>query len=391
MPQARYSTGLASPAFRFVLTIGIVNLFGDITYEGGASINGPFMASLGASAVIVSITAGFSEFLGYALRPLSGYIADRTGNYWLITSIGYVINLFAVPAMALAGNWQVAALLILAERIGRATRKPTVEAMLSYTTGELGKGWVYGLNTALDEIGATLGPLIIAAVLLLHGDYRTGYTVLTISAILALATVAVARINFPLPSRLERGRTGPATGFLRAYWLYMLAGGLFAAGLMSFELISFHLSTKKIVGNEWIPVFLAISTAFGVLASLLLGRLYDQFGTSVVLVAVLLSASFSPLVFFGGFYVALAGLLLWGIGYATQDTLIKAIVAGLLPGGQRNLAFGLYYAGYGVGWLVGSVATGLLYGQSRLALVIFAAAVQLASLPVFMIARRAEA
>lgn len=53
--------------------------------------------------------------------------------------------------MALAGSWQVAAVLVLAERIGRALRKPTVEAMLSYTTGKLGKGWVYALNTALDE------------------------------------------------------------------------------------------------------------------------------------------------------------------------------------------------------------------------------------------------
>ena len=369
--------------------MGVVNLFSDITYEGGASINGPFMASLGAGAAIVSITAGLGEFLGYALRPLNGYIADRTGKYWLITFIGYVINLFAVPAMALAGNWQTAALLVLAERIGRAMRKPTVDAMLSYTTGELGKGWVYGVNTALDEIGATLGPLIVAAVLFLHGDYRSGYALLTISAVLAITTVAVARINFPLPSRLERGRTAPATGLSTAYWLYMLAGALFAAGLMSFELISYHLSIAKVVDQQWIPVFLAISTAFGVLASLVLGRWYDQFGIPVVLIAVTLTAAFSPLVFFGGFYLALLGLLLWGVGYATQDTLLKAIIAGLLPEGQRNLAFGLYYAGYGVGWLVGSIATGLLYEHSRLALVVFAIAVQLASLPVFILARRA--
>jgi hypothetical protein len=157
----------------FVLTTEIVNLFGDITYEGGASINGPFMASLGASAAIVSITAGLGEFLGYALRLPAGYVADRTGRYWLITFVGYIINLFAVPAMALVGSWFAAAL-VLAERIGRALRKPTVEAMLSHTTGELGKGWAYALNTALDEIGATVGPLLIALVLLLKGDYRTG-------------------------------------------------------------------------------------------------------------------------------------------------------------------------------------------------------------------------
>ena len=126
------------------------------------------------------------------------------------------------------------------------------------------------------------------------------------------------------------------------------------------------------------------------IASLALGRLYDRLGLPVILFAVLLSALFSPLVFFGGFYVALFGMLLWGIGYATQDTLLKAVVAGVLPGGRRNLAFGLYYAEYGIGWLVGSIATGLLYEQSRIALVLFAVVVQLASLPIFMIAQRQQ-
>ena len=145
------SNASASPAFLSVMTTGIVNLFDDITHEGGASTNGPFMASLGASAAIVSITAVLGKILGYALRLPAGYAADRTGRYWLITFVGYVINLFAVPAMALAGSWQFAAALVLAERIGRALRKPTVEAMLSYTTGELGKGWVYALNTGRDR------------------------------------------------------------------------------------------------------------------------------------------------------------------------------------------------------------------------------------------------
>src|SRR3954452_3336161 len=259
MARPRLSIGSASPAFTFVLTMGIVNLFADTTYEGGASINGPFMASLGASAAVVSITAGIGEFIGYTLRSDGGYVADRTGRYWTVTFIGYFINLLAVPAMALAGSWQVAAVLILGERIGRALRKPTVEAMLSYTTGELGKGWVYALNTALDEIGATIGPLIIALVLLLKGDFRTGYAFLTISALAALVALVVARVNFPLPSRLEHGHTAPAKDFGQAYWLYMLAGALFAAGLMSFELISYHLSKANIASEQWIPVMLAIS------------------------------------------------------------------------------------------------------------------------------------
>ena len=389
MARSRLMIG-SSPAFNFVLTMGVVNLFGDMTYEGGGAINGQFMATLGASAAVVSITAGLGEFLGYSLRSVSGYISDRTGRYWLITFIGYAINLLAVPVMALAGNWQVAALLILAERIGRAIRKPTVEAMLSYTTGKHGKGWVYGVNTALDETGATLGPLIMSLVLFLHGDYRTGYALLLTSSVLALGALVVARINFPVPSRLEQGRTAPASGLGRSYWLYMVAAVCFAAGLISYELVGYHLATAKIVTEQWIPVLLAFSTGCGVIASLVLGKLYDRSPLPTLLVAVFLSSLFSPFAFFGGSAALLAGMVFWGIGYATQDTLFKAVVASVLPEGERNLAFGLFYTGYGVGLLIGSVVTGLLYEQSRVALVVFAVLAQLISLPLFVIAKRQQ-
>jgi MFS family permease len=380
----------ASSAFRFVLMLGIVNLFADMTYEGGASINGPFLGSLGANAAVISIVAGVGEFLGYSLRAASGYVADKTGKYWPVTFVGYAINLLSVPAMALAGSWQAASALILTERVGRAIRKPTVEAMLSYSTGKHGKGWVYAVNTAMDETGATLGPLLIALALFLKADFRTGYSLLLITSLLALVSLVAARLAFPVPSRLEAG--GPATasakGFTRAYWLYMIAGACFAAGLMSFELVSFHLSSSGVVTGHWIPIFLALSTSGAVVASLILGKAYDRVGIPAVIVAVVVAAFFSPLVFFGSFWIALAGLMLWGVGYATQDTLLKVLIAGELPEGHRNLAFGVFYLGYGAGWLVGSVTTGLLYDRSRIALVAFAVIVQLASLPLFILAAR---
>jgi MFS family permease len=379
-----------SLAFIFVLVMGAVNFFGDVTYEGGASINGQYLGTLGASATAIGIIAGLGEFLGYSLRSVAGYVADKTGRYWLITFVGYSFNALAVPAMALAGSWQLAAAFILLERIGRAIRKPTVEAMLSYSTGTLGRGWVYGLNTALDEAGATLGPLLVALILFAGGDYKAAYGLLLISALLTLSALTVARINFPLPSRLEEGKTAPARDFGRAYWLYMLAGACFAAGLMSFELISFHLANAKLVGEPWIPVMLGFSTGCAVIASLVLGKLYDRIGMPVVFSAVALSALFAPFLFQGSLTGALIAMPFWGIGYATQDTLLKVLITRVLPQGKRNTAFGLYYIGYGVGWLVGSVVTGLLYDRSFVALIIFVVAAQLVSLPVFLAAWRHE-
>ena len=386
MSRRRLSLDIASPAFTFVLMMGIVNLFGDMTYEGGGSINGQFMATLGATAAAISITAGLGEFLGYALRPVSGYIADKTGRYWTITFIGYAINSFAVPAMVFAGNWQIAAGFILLERIGRAIRKPTVEAMLSYTTARHGKGWVYGVNTALDELGATLGPLLIALVLFMKGSYQTGYAILLITATLVMVSLAVARKTYPIPSRLEEGHTAQTRGFSRSYWLYMAAGSCFAAGMMSYELVAVHLTSTRIVSANSVPLLLAFATGSGVIGSLILGKLYDRFELPTLLAAVVLSSLFSPFLIFGGYYGVLAGLALLGIAYATQDTLLKAVIAGVLPEGQRSTAFGLFYLGYGGGWLVGSLTTGLLYGWSLPYLVAFLMVAQLASLPIFFTA-----
>jgi MFS family permease len=386
MPEKKLP--LDSPAFRFVLTMGLVNLFGDMTYEGGGSINGPFLGMLGASAATISIIAGVGEFLGYSLRSVAGYVADRTGKYWPISFLGYAINLLAVPAMALAGSWQLAAVFVLAERIGRAIRKPTVESMLSYTTGKFGRGWVFSVNTAMDETGATIGPLLVAAVLFFKGSYQMAYALLLVSSLLALTSLVAARIGFPVPANLEQGQTAPEQRFTASYWLYMAASSCFAAGLMSYELISYYLTDAGVISRNWMPVALAFATGCGVIANLVLGRLHDRFGVGVTLAAVVLSALFTPLVFTGWLPAVLLAMPLWGIGYAVQDTLFKAIVADVLPEHKRGLAFGLFYTGYGCGWLVGSTAVGLLYEKNHAAVIAFAVAAQLLSLPFFILAGR---
>jgi MFS family permease len=376
----------AVSAFWFVFTLGIVNLFADMVYEGGSGINGRFLRSLGAGAFAIGVISGIGEFLGYALRIVTGYVSDRTGKYWLITFIGYAVNLFAVPALALTGSWELAAVLVVAERVGRAIRKPSVEAMLSYTTGTLGRGWVYALNNALDQIGATLGPLLVAGVYLLDQNDRTGYTALLVPTLLALATLAVAQRFFPHPSHFEAGPAATAKGFTANYWLYMAAGACLAAGLVAYELVAFHFAETGMVTGGWIPAFFSVAMGTSAVASLIVGRLYDRFGLAVVLIVVPLAAPFAALVFLGDFYLALVGMVLWGIALATQDTLLKAIVAGLLPEGKRNLAFGLFYAGYGSGMLLGNLVMGLLYDTSLTGLVAFSIAVQFASLPLFLLA-----
>jgi hypothetical protein len=144
-------------ALRFVLLIGALSLFADFAYEGSRSIVGSYLGLLGASATIVGIVTGFGEFLGYALRLVSGRWADATHRYWPITIFGYVVQMAAVPLLALAGNWPVAALLVILERVGKATRNPPRDVMLSYAGRQMGgMGWAFGVNEALDQFGAMI-------------------------------------------------------------------------------------------------------------------------------------------------------------------------------------------------------------------------------------------
>jgi predicted MFS family arabinose efflux permease len=379
-------------AFRFVLIIGVVNLFADMTYEGGRGITGPFLGSLGASAAIVGFVAGFGELLGYSLRSISGYFADKTHRYWSFIFAGYAINMLAVPALALAGNWPVAAVLIIAERTGRAIRRPSVEGMISHAGESIGSGWVFGLNEALDQAGATLGPLITALVLNLKGGYRNAFAVLLVSALLCLGTVVVARILYPRPHELEEksGEFLQTKGFSKAYWIYLAAGTLIAAGFADFSLIAFHFQKAATVAQSITPVFYAVAMGVGGLASLVFGRLLDKLGLPILLLAFFLSALFAPFVFLGGFTPALIGMILWGIGLGAQDSLLKAVLAGAVHAEKRSTAFGIFDTGFGIAWFVGSSVMGLLYDKSIPALVVFSVLLQLAALPVLFLAKGQE-
>ncbi len=383
-------TSAKKSALRFVLIIGIVSLFADMTYESARSIVGPFLGSLGASATVVGFTAGFGELVGYSLRSVTGYFADKTHKYWIFIFTGYAINLLAVPALALAGNWPVAAALVIAERTGRAIRKPSTDALLSHAGSQIGHGWAFGLNEFLDQTGATIGPLIVALVLYLHGGYHKTFAILLIPALLCLVTLTVARIFYPRPHELEaRAPVVLKTkGFSKAYWLYVMAGALIAAGFADFSLIAFHFQKAGTVSQSLVPVFYAVAMVTGALASLVFGKLLDKIGMPVVVAAFFIGAFFSPCVFLGGFDFALAGMILWGIGMGAQDSLLKATLAGVVPRDKRSTAFGLFDTAYGVAWFAGSATMGLLYDKSISAMIIFSVALQLAALPVFILAGR---
>src|SRR5579883_1823626 len=202
--------------------IGVVSFFADFTYEGSRSITGPYLAMLGASATAVGFVSGFGELLGYGLRLVSGRLSENTGKFWPITLFGYTIQMLAVPLLAVAGTWQLASVLIIIERIGKATRNPPRDVMLSHAAKEMGYGWGFGVHEALDQIGALIGPLVIALLIARRGSYREAFAALLVPALITLTLVVVARFVYPRPEDLAtHAPESHGKGFPRAFWIYL--------------------------------------------------------------------------------------------------------------------------------------------------------------------------
>lgn len=378
---------LKSRAVQFIVLLGLVSLFGDLTYEGARSISGPFLATLGASGAAVGVVAGLGELFGYALRLGSGYLADRTRRYWAVTIGGYVLNLLAVPALALTGRWEAAAALILAERTGKAIRTPARDAMLSHAAQQTGAGWGFGLHEALDQIGAIAGPLLVFGLMRLAGSYRLTFGALLVPAAAALGVLALARMRYPRPRELEVERPAFQTaGLPRVFWIYLAAVGLVAAGYADFALIGYHLERAGTVPATAVPALYALAMGADAVTALIAGSLFDRAGFWVLVGTALLASPFAPLVFGPGALSVALGAILWGIGLGAQESIMRAAVVEMVPAHRRATAYGILNAGYGWMWFAGSALMGALYDMSLAGVIAFSVAMELAGALGFVVA-----
>lgn len=374
-----------SSALHFVILMGVVSLFADVTYEGARSITGPYLDFLGASAAIVGFVAGFGEFLGYGMRLISGYFSDRTGRYWPIAIIGYIVNLAAVPLLALTGHWWIAGLLIILERAGKGIRVPVRDAMLSHAAQRIGMGWGFGLHEALDQVGAMTGPLLVALVLFLQGNYRNSFAILLIPALAAILSLLICRWLYSNPKAMEEEPQRIELIVLRknkAFWLYLAGASLVALGYTDFALIAYHFSKAHLLAPLWIPISYAVALGANIIMAPLLGHLYDRKGF-VVLIVITFIASFFPLfAFLGSGMNIFFGVLLWGVGLGAQGSLMRAIVGEMISKDKRATTYGIFNSIFGFAWFIGSAAMGILYDVSIPALIVFSLLAQWLSLPI---------
>lgn len=351
-------------------------MLGDLVHESARSVNGQYLSLVGLSATQVGLVFGLGEFLGYALRLLSGAWLDKSKRYWLFLFIGYGVHL-VIPLMGLTTSWGWLYTFILLERIGKALRSPAKDTILSAVAeNQIGLGYAFGIQEALDQLGAFLGPLIFTALFYFVGSsglevFQLGYQLLVIPFIILMVVLALVHRKFVLEELTPEVDTTQKPPRLQPiFWIYSAFTFFVAFGLINFSLIGYHLKTQQIVSDGMVPILYAVAMAVDALVAIFIGKGYDRLkrqlrhktgGVLILLIVPLLTAFVPLLTLSHSVSMLWIGMVLMGVVLGAHETVMRSAIADITPFSKRGIGFGIFNTVYGLSLLLGSLLMGWLY------------------------------
>ena len=395
-----------SQAMIFIILFGIVSLFSDMTHEGASSIRGAYMSLLGASAGAIGFVSGLGELIGYSMRYVFGRLTDKTKRYWLMTIAGYVLDVLAVPALALVGEhgWIAACGLLIIQRMGKAIKKPAKDTIMSFAASQEGVGKSFGIQEVLDQIGAFLGPVLLYVVMLFKTEgstfeiYSKCFAVLAVPGAITILLLLITKYKFPNPENFEPEEKKFTPFKVKKEFIFYIAGiSLFAFGFIDYSIIIMHVSktytnisaqlteTSSLVNSGTLPLLYAGAMLVDAVAALVFGLMYDKKGVKALAWSTVISAPFVILVFGTKSTSALLlGIALWGVGMGAQESILKAAVTKMVPKSSRATGYGVFECSFGVFWFLGSWLLGVLYDISIPAMIAVSVVSQLAAIPLYI-------
>ena len=400
------STKKLSQAMLFIILFGVVSLFSDMTHEGASSIRGAYLSLLGASAATIGFISGLGELIGYSMRYVFGKLTDKTKHYWSMTIVGYVLDILAVPLLAIVGEhgWIAACALLVIQRMGKAIKKPAKDTIMSFAASQEGVGKSFGIQEVLDQIGAFIGPVLLYLVMLFKTDgttyevYSTCFAFLAVPGAITLVLLLVTRCKFPNPEHFEpEPKEYVPFKMKKEFILYIVGISLFAFGFIDYSIIIMHVSrtysaltsglseTSSLVNSGTLPLLYAGAMLVDAVAALIFGMMYDKNGVKALVWSTLISAPFAVFVFaFNSVPMLLLGIALWGVGMGAQESILKAAVTSMVPKTSRATGYGIFECSFGAFWFLGSWLMGVLYDASIPAMIAVSVAAQLAAIPLYI-------
>lgn len=390
----------------FIILFGIVSLFSDMTHEGASSIRGAYLSLLGASAATIGFISGLGELVGYSMRYVFGKLTDKSKQYWPMTIAGYLLDIIAVPALALVGEhgWIAACVLLVIQRMGKAIKKPAKDTIMSFAASQEGVGKSFGIQEVLDQIGAFIGPVLLYLVMLFKTEgttfeiYSTCFAVLAIPGAITLILLIVTRCKFPNPEHFEPEPKEYVPFKIKKEFILYIAGiSLFAFGFIDYSIIIMHVSrtyshlasglseTSALVSTGSLPLLYAGAMLVDAVAALFFGMMYDKNGVKALVWSTVISAPFAVFVFaFDSVPMLLIGVALWGVGMGAQESILKAAVTSMVPKASRATGYGVFECSFGAFWFLGSWLMGVLYDVSIPAMIAVSVIAQLAAIPLYI-------
>lgn len=395
-----------SQAMLFILLFGIVSLFSDMTHEGASSIRGAYLSLLGASAATIGFVSGLGELIGYSMRYVFGKLTDKTKQYWPMTIAGYIVDVLAVPALALVGEhgWILACVLFVIQRMGKAIKKPAKDTIMSFAASQEGVGKSFGIQELLDQIGAFLGPVLLYLVMLFKTTgttfqvYSTCFAVLAIPGAVTIILLLVTKYKFPNPEHFEPEPKEYIPFKMKKEFIFYIAGiSLFAFGFIDYAIVIMHVSrvyvglasglakTTSLVNSGTLPLLYAGAMLVDAVAALFFGYMYDKKGVKALIWSTVISAPFAIFIFaFDSVPMLLIGIALWGVGMGAQESILKAAVTSMVPKASRATGYGIFECSFGIFWFLGSWLLGVLYDISIPAMIAVSVVAQLAAIPLYI-------
>lgn len=395
-----------SKAMLFIILFGIVSLFSDMTHEGASSIRGAYLTILGASAGTIGFVSGLGELVGYSMRYVFGKITDRTKKYWPMVIFGYILDIIAVPALALVGEngWVAASALLIFQRMGKAIKKPAKDTIMSFAASQEGVGKSFGIQEMLDQIGAFLGPVLLYLVMLFKTDgsafeiYRRCFAFLFIPGMITIFLLFYTKKKFPNPEAFEPEIKKAQPFKMKKSFIFYIAGiSFFAFGFIDYSIVIMHISknyteiagnfyeTSNLINSGTIPLLYAGAMLIDAIAALVFGHMYDKNGLKALVISTIISAPFSFFIFGMKSIPALIfGLILWGIGMGAQESILKAAVTSMVDKKNRATGYGIFECSFGVFWFLGSWLLGTMYEVSISLMIAISISAQILSIPFYL-------
>jgi len=371
---------------RNIFFTGITSFLTDTSVKMVYAVMPMFLLSIGASKTSLSLIEGIAESTAALVKTITGFWSDRIGRNKPFMLIGYGISAIIIPFYSLVISPLQVLYLRFIERFGKGIRTAPRDSLIaaSVSNGETGRS--FGLQKAMDNSGAIVGPLI-AFVLLstIPGNYRIIFLFAGIPAIISIFVI-IFGIKEAKKSQESLFKKFHFRDFSRKFYFFLLIIFIFTLGNSTDALLMVK-ANEVGVKVAYIPLVYLITSIVSVLFAIPLGSLSDKIGKEKILIAGFLIYA---VVYYGfgitgsiGTIVALFAL--YGLYSAATDGIQKAFVSDITDKNKQGTGLGIYNALLGITLLPASLIAGVLYDKVNSSIPFFFGAATAASSALLML------